>query len=512
MNGDEVEAALRVLAQVRGLPVDDPVRLRVQRAVDGLVKDGQKQRRAERRRRTAAGDRAVVAAAATGAPDRPDGVPVATTPPKATNRAENPPVEAANQNDGTPANTTNHTGTGAANSTNLAEGAPALAADRSQDVSVDADHGNSAGRTRRDRRCYACREPFRMVDAFYHALCPDCAAAHRRHRDARTDLTGRRAVVTGGRVKIGYQVALKLLRDGAAVTVVTRFPVDAARRYAREPDAAAWSASLRVIGADLRDPRQVLDLAERLSDGGRRLDILVNNAAQTVRRPAWAYQPLLAAERDGPAIETVAGYRPGAGPPAWTAALESVAGTKATAALQSATHAPTDATGALVVDALHNSWTARLGDVDPVELLEVQLVNVIAPFLLVDRLRPVLTAPGPHRRYVVNVTGREGWFGEDGPGPERHPHTSVSKAALNMLTRVGAADLARHRVHMCGVDTGWITDENPHARKARRAAAGWQPPLDVVDAAARVYDPIVRGEAGRPLHGVLLKNYTVVPW
>jgi len=448
MNGDEVEAALRVLGEIRALPVDDPVRQRMQRAVDGLLKDAQRQRRANRRRQTAAADRAVVAGAATGAADRDEGVPV---------------------------------------------------------VPGDLD---GAGRTRRERRCYACRDPFRSVDGFYHALCPACADLHRRHRDARTDLGGRRAVVTGGRVKIGYQVGVKLLRDGAAVTVVTRFPADAARRYAQEPDAADWLASLRIIGADLRDPRQVLDLAGRLAADGR-LDILVNNAAQTVRRPSWAYQPLVATEllAAGTGVELVAGYRPGAGPPEWSAALASVADVPG-----SELASITDATGALIVPGAGNSWTARIGEVDPVELLEVQLVNVVAPFLLVDRLRPALTAPGPGRAYVVNVTGREGWFGEGETGPDRHPHTSVSKAALNMLTRVGAADLARHRVYMCGVDTGWITDENPTAIKMRRAAAGWRPPLDVVDAAARIYHPIICGEAGAPRHGVLFKNYTVVPW
>ncbi|MEU4693961.1 SDR family NAD(P)-dependent oxidoreductase [Actinoplanes sp. NPDC023714] len=437
MDSDEVEAALRVLGEVRALPVDDPVRMRVQRAVDGLLKDAQRQRRAHRRRQTAEGDRAVVAATATGATDRPDGVPA--------------PI---------------------------------------------ADVATTAASTRRERRCYACRDRFRIVDAFYHALCPGCAGEHRHHRDARADLSGRRAVVTGGRVKIGYQVALKLLRSGAAVTVVTRFPADATSRYAREPDAAAWLPSLRIIGADLRDPRQVLDLAERVSQDP--LDILVNNAAQTVRRPDWAYRPLITAELTaGTAVETVAGYRPDLALPA----LGTATGTTIT-----------DATGALVVHGSSNSWTARIGEVDPVELLEVQLVNVVAPFLLVDRLRPALTGPGPHRRYIVNVTGREGWFGEDGPGPARHPHTAVSKAALNMLTRVAAADLARHRVHMCGVDTGWITDENPADRRERRAAAGWRPPLDVVDAAARILHPIVSGEAGKPFHGVLLKNYAVVPW
>lgn len=346
---------------------------------------------------------------------------------------------------------------------------------------------------------------------FYHALCPACADLHRRHRNAGADLSSRRAVVTGGRVKIGYQVALKLLRDGATVTVVTRFPVDAARRYAQEPDAGDWLASLRIIGADLRDPRQVLDLAARLGEDGQAVDILINNAAQTVRRPGWAYRPLVAAELlaagDGTPVETVAGYQPGVALPAWGTAIEAVADTAGTELT-----AVTDATGALAVPGSKNSWTARIGEIDPVELLEVQLVNVIAPFLLLDRLRLALTAPRPRPRYVVNVTGREGWFGEDGPGPDRHPHTAVSKAALNMLTRVGSADLARHDVYMCGVDTGWITDENPPAIKDSRAAAGWRPPLDVVDAAARIYHPIVSGEAGTPFHGVLLKNYTVVPW
>jgi NAD(P)-dependent dehydrogenase (short-subunit alcohol dehydrogenase family) len=451
MNGDEVEAALRVLEEVRSLPVDDPVRSRVQRAVDGLLKDAQRQRRADRRRRTAAQDRAVVAATATGAADRVEGAPVVAT------------------------------------------------------------EVHDGGRTRRERRCYACRGRFRTVDSFYHALCPACVDLNRRHRLAGTDLSGRRAVVTGGRVKIGYQVTLKLLRDGAAVTVVTRFPADAARRYAQEADATNWLGSLRIVGADLRDPRQVLDLAERLSADGRPLDILINNAAQTVRRPAWAYQPLVAAElraaADGNSIETVTGYRPDAGRPEWAAALES--GTEAAGPEPAAI---TDATGALIVPGSSNSWTTRIGEVDPVELLEVQLVNVVAPFLLVDRLRRALAAAGHGRGYVVNVTGREGWFGEDGLGPERHPHTSVSKAALNMLTRVGAAELARHQVYMCGVDTGWITDESPTTIKSHRAASGWQPPLDVIDAAARIYHPVVSGESGTPVHGVLLKNYIVVPW
>lgn len=449
---DRIDQALQVLAAVRALPMDDPRRQRVQRAVDGLVKDGQRQRRAERRRHTAAADRAVLADAVTAAPNRPDGVPAtpATYP------------------------------------------APAP----------------QPGTTRRDRHCYVCRTPYRTVDAFYHALCPDCADLHRQHRRARTDLTGRHAVVTGGRVKIGFQVALKLLRDGAHAVVVTRFPADAARRFTSEPDADAWSGRLSVIGADLRDPRQVLDLAGRLSARLPRLDVLINNAAQTVRRSERAYQPLRAAEAlatrglpesGGIMVETVDDYRP---------ALTSLPESSASPA---ALMLSTDATGALLEPGWANSWTARLGQVDPVEVLEVQLVNVVAPFLLVDRLRPLLARPAPHPRYVVNVTGREGWF-TGGGSRGTHPHTAVSKAALNMLTRAGAEDLAREGIHLCSVDTGWVTDESPGPLRQRRAATGWRPPLDVVDAAARIYQPLILGEAGTPVHGILLKDYRPVPW
>ncbi|WP_222871488.1 hypothetical protein [Nonomuraea sp. PA05] len=88
----------------------------------------------------------------------------------------------------------------------------------------------------------------------------------------------------------------------------------------------------------------------------------------------------------------------------------------------------------------------------------------------------------------------------------------MAKAALNMLSRTSAAELAAQNVHMCSVDTGWITDEHPLPHRDRRAATGWRAPLDVVDGAARVYDPIIRGEAGDPVHGVLLKDYRQVPW
>ncbi len=157
-----------------------------------------------------------------------------------------------------------------------------------------------------------------------------------------------------------------------------------------------------------------------------------------------------------------------------------------------------------------NTWTRAVGGIDPLELLEVQLCNTTAPFILIDRLRPSLAAAG--RSYVVNVSAMEGVFGRRYKGAG-HPHTNMAKAALNMLTRTSAQEMFdTDNILMTSVDTGWITDERPHYTKVRLAEEGFHAPLDLVDGAARVYDPIVRGEAGEDLQGVFLKDYAPSAW
>ena len=169
--------------------------------------------------------------------------------------------------------------------------------------------------------------------------------------------------------------------------------------------------------------------------------------------------------------------------------------------------------GGLVPDTVDvNSWTQRVHEVDALELLEVQLCNTTAPFILVSRLRPSMAAAEARRTYVVNVSAMEGQFSRRYKGPG-HPHTNMAKAALNMLTRTSAGEmLEQDGILMTAVDTGWITDERPHPTKVRLAEEGFKAPLDLVDGAARVYDPIVRGEAGEDIHGVFLKDYEPSPW
>jgi NAD(P)-dependent dehydrogenase (short-subunit alcohol dehydrogenase family) len=470
IDSDDLAVCLRVLDQAAALDTDHPDSVTVQRAVGHLFKQLKRRRRINARDAIAMADRAVVAATATGSPDRIDdetaGIPLRSTAP-----------------------------------------------------------GALAGRLIRARPYYICKSDYVDVDAFYHQLCPDCAAESHAKRDARTDLTGRRALLTGGRAKIGMYIALRLLRDGAHTTITTRFPNDAVRRFAALPDSADWLHRLRIVGIDLRDPAQVVALADDVAAQGP-LDILINNAAQTVRRSAGAYSALVAAESEalpaGLLPDVITFGKPAlAHPSTLTAALaDNLPASVAQLAMVAGSASPQrisqgiaiDA-GGLVPDLAHtNSWVQTVGEVDATELLEVQLCNSVAPFILISRLRPTMAAAQARRKYVVNVSAMEGQFGRGYKGPG-HPHTNMAKAALNMLTRTSAGEmLERDAILMTAVDTGWITDERPHYTKMRLADEGFHAPLDLVDGAARVYDPIVQGELGNDLHGCFLKDYRRASW
>ena len=470
--------ALAVIAETELLPPEHPDAIAVRRATARIFKGVRNARRAERRDAISAADRAVVAATATGSPQRID---------------------------------------------DETEGIPL----------VSATAGALAGVFVRPRPCYICKQDYVQVDAFYHQLCPTCAAQNRARRDARTDLTGRRALLTGGRAKIGMYIALRLLRDGAHTTITTRFPGDAVRRFTAMEDSGDWLHRLRIVGIDLRDPAQVVALADSVAAAGP-LDILINNAAQTVRRSPGSYAPLAAAESeplpDGPLPELLTfDHISDAHPMALAGSLtqhplphlpDSLAGAELSRLALVAGSASSDLViagraidaGGLVPDLdTVNSWTQHVDQVDPLELLEVQLCNMTAPFILVSRLRAAMAASTARRKYVVNVSAMEGVFGRGYKGPG-HPHTNMAKAALNMLTRTSATEMLTDGILMTSVDTGWITDERPHYTKIRLAEEGFHAPLDLVDGAARVYDPIVQGEAGIDLYGCFLKDYRRADW
>ncbi len=397
---------------------------------------------------------------------------------------------------------------------------------REQDPSPAPRDDARAPVTRREltvpRRCYVCKERYRFVRSDYHMLCDRCAEENLSRRNARCDLRGRTALVTGGRVKIGFQVALKLLRDGARVLVTTRFPRDAARRFAEVPDSARWRDRLHLHGVDFLDLPGVAELISGVHRRFDHLDILVNNAAQTIRRPAAYHREVRAAERlplagAAASIEVLDTRADPHGRPPTPIAIPAQGTAPADGTgLESLAEAlfpagRTDETGQPLDLRDHNSWTLRTHEVEPLEWMETHVVNAFVPFLLTARLRGLLEASPWPDRYVVQVSAMEGSFSRRNK-TVRHPHTNMAKASLNMLTRTAAADYAAGGIHMNSVDTGWVTDERPHPGKTAQREGGFRPPLDVIDGAARVYDPIVRGVGGQPVSGLFLKDYRAVEW
>jgi len=385
-----------------------------------------------------------------------------------------------------------------------------------------------AGELDEARKCYICKSRFTEVHHFYDQLCPECADFNFERRTRSADLSGRVALVTGARVKIGYQAAIKLLRAGASVMVTTRFPHDAAERYAAEVDFEAWRDRLQIFGLDLRHTPSVERLCAHLNQTRDRLDFIINNACQTVRRPAGFYQHLMDGEVEAApsdaAAPLLASHRALRGS---ALAARGAPALPDSAALSQVALLPEDSgrdlrifpDGRLDQDGQQldlrdlNSWRLTLDQVPTVELLEVQLVNAVAPYVLNARLRSLMNRTAERDKHVVNVSAMEGQFYRQYK-TDKHPHTNMAKAALNMMTRTSAIDYVADGIHMNSVDTGWVTDEDPAAIAARKVQVhGFHPPLDIVDGAARIVDPIFDGFlTGEHVWGQFLKDYRSVPW
>ena len=396
----------------------------------------------------------------------------------------------------------------------------------------------------KERACYVCKKPFVKVHRYYDSMCEECGDFNYAKREQTADLSGRYALVTGARVKIGFQASLKLLRAGAHVVVTTRFPIDAADRYSKEPDYGVFRERLQIHGIDLRHTPSVELFTRFLVERLPRLDYILNNACQTVRRPAGFFQHLLAREAEAIATlpsalraplaghdelrRTLDGERlpGGAGALVAASARAHGEGLLHSAALSQRRYLDEDYRDGETLFPAHrydedlqqvdlrevNSWRLRMHEVETPELLEVQLVNAIAPYILNARLKPLMLRTPERDKHVVNVSAMEGQFYR-ATKTDKHPHTNMAKAALNMMTRTSAPDFVKDGIHMNAVDTGWVTDEDPAVHAARKAEEGFAPPLDIIDGAARIVDPVFVGRlTGSHVWGQFLKDYKPAPW
>lgn len=398
------------------------------------------------------------------------------------------------------------------------------------------------------RNCYVCKVEFTKLHHFYDSMCPSCAEFNYKKRFQSASLHGQVALITGSRLKIGYHATLMMLRSGARVIATTRFPVDSALRFSKEADFDQWKDRLEIHGLDLRHTPSVEIFTRYIERHLDRLDILINNAAQTVRRPPGFYAHLMPNERKGfgelphearsllqaheecksqlNALSSIGTAKDSSLPVAWHGSAPGV-GLRASAELSQIPYSY-DASlsaeevfpeGKLDVDLQQvdlrttNSWRLKLADIPTPEMLEVQLVNAVAPFVLCSRLAPLMRRDYTGQKHIVNVTAMEGKFYRF-KKEDRHPHTNMAKAALNMLTHTSASDLAKDGIYMNAVDTGWVTDEDPaQLAKFKQDVHDFQPPLDIVDGAARVCDPFFDGIlTGKHWCGKFLKDYFPIDW
>lgn len=355
------------------------------------------------------------------------------------------------------------------------------------------------------KNCYACNRSYKLAHSFYTRLCPECAEENYEKRFQNIDLKGRNVILTGGRVKVGFATALRLLRNNANVVLTTRFPALALEQFKQENDFEQWKDNLMIYGLDLRNLNAINEFISFYKSKFVSVDILINNAAQTIKYTDEYYQPLIRKEENlldlfSSNKKLIANKTPVAGE---VKALEY--------GFEEKTELALSRFGQPVDNREKTSWNSTLEEISMYELVEVNLINQIAPYFLIKELKPLFLNSEFKERFIVNVTSSEGIFSYTNK-TIFHPHTNMTKAALNMMTLTSAKEFAEDFIYMTSVDVGWISTGAKESLRKKQFEEGYIPPLDSVDGASRIFDPIVQGIKGNSIFGVLIKNYKVSNW
>ena len=410
--------------------------------------------------------------------------------------------------------------------------------------------------------CYVCKKRLYLdnIHKFYGNLCEKCGEYNYSFRTMELDFSGRIAIVTGGRIKIGYYIATKLLSYGCKVLVTTRFPKDALLKFKNHPEYEKWEKNLIIYPVDFRIFESVSKFIKFVNENFPHLDILINNAAQTTRKTSSFYKYLLPTELkelekedekkiikiDYVDIQNIQNEIKEDNKNENIITdneiqnnLISLINTKKDESNKNNESLPLSVIASQmkimeeknqpIIEKIgndgqpydfsdgKNSWNLEFDEIPFEEFVEVQRINAWVPYILCVKLKPLmLKSPFPDK-YIVNVTAVEGIFNHF--KRTTHVHTNMAKAALNMFTRTCGKYLKKDGIYMTCVDTGWVFPMNEmnkildKNKKKEYEDEFSNIPLDELDGAMRVLHPIIEGIKNKNyLYGILLKDYVKSEW
>ena len=383
--------------------------------------------------------------------------------------------------------------------------------------------------------CYVCKVKIDKHHFFYHNFCYNCGEFNFNKRTQKCDLKGKIALITGGRIKIGYEACLILLRNGCKVITTTRFPKDAIIRFSNEKDFDVWKDNLLVFGIDFRNIPKVNEFCEFLNSKLIKLDILINNAAQTIRRNCFYYSHLIPIEEKEFENGNLNNLIGNSNNMSKFLNMNSLINDKKLPLLKYNSHNfissyelsknpfleeeislskekiqeiyplnAFDSNNQQIDLSITNSWVKNIGEINFIEFIETQLINSWTPFIIISKLKPLMLNKIEDKKFIINVTAMEGKFNCIYKRTT-HVHTNMSKASLNILTKTIGSSFALDNIFVNCVDTGWVSDMMPNSHNS-----DFCPPLDEIDGAMRILDPIFSGiNENKLFHSCFVKDYKI---